>query len=139
MSLAYSLPTTFVGILFCRCYTIGLTSKVAGMCGGTCKQFRSNSGNAGGDPSTSPRRDGMDRVRAAKVSEVVADGILITRRDAVDTDDDSGVTVDVSRYAGVSYQIPETQLVRLAQEVALELALRIAGCHWDSVDVMDYV
>lgn len=59
-------------------------------------------------------------------------------REAVDTDDHSGVGVDVLRYDGVVYQDPATQWVRLACEVAPKRALSLGGCDWDNLDVTDY-
>lgn len=51
-SLAPFFPTTFVGILPCRCYTVHLTSKLADMCGCT-RKFRSNNCNANFGPCKS--------------------------------------------------------------------------------------
>lgn len=139
MSLAPFPQTTFVGILSRHRYTMRLTAQVGKMCGGARKRPGSDYSNASGGPSKSPRRDSVKRVPTSKVSEMDLDGIPVPRRSAVDIDRHSGVGVGVLRYAGVGYRGPATQSVRLAHEVAIERALPIAGCNWDSVDIMDYV
>lgn len=96
-------PTIFVGILSCRGYTTGLTSKVADVCGCACKRLRSDKGNASHGPSKSSCRDTVDRARASRLSEMDLDDIPMPRRGAVGSDNHSVVVVGVPRYVGSGY------------------------------------
>lgn len=59
--------STFVGILPCRRYTMGLVSKAADMCCRAGQQSRLNNGDASSGPSKIPRCDGMDWARACEI------------------------------------------------------------------------
>lgn len=81
---------------------VGLTPKVADVCGGGCSKcacsISANSASSG--PSRSPRRDGKDRARAGALSAADQEGILISCLDVADTSDHGGIVFDVSRYGG---------------------------------------
>lgn len=82
MSLTAFPSTTFVVILSCRRYTLGLTSIVADICG-CARKLCSDDGDASGGPFKSHRRDGVDRDRAFKVSRMDLEATTVPRRDIV--------------------------------------------------------
>lgn len=132
-------PTIFDGTLLCLRYTMVLPSKVANMFGGARKRPLSINDDGSGELSKSPRRDGVYRARASGVSEMDLGNISVSRWDAAEPDDHSGVRLGVSPYTGADCRCPATQSGRIAREVSLERFILFGGCDWDDLDVMDYV
>lgn len=116
--------------LECFPVAMGLTSKVADVCGGVHnKRVRFISDNScSGEITKNFRRDGKDSGQASFLYAADSDGVQIPRRDIGDTDDHSGVSVDVPRHAGAGYRgSAATSSVRIARDVVRTSYLPIGG------------